>query len=597
MNTTEIIPLPEPITATLVLPGSKSYTNRALLLAALTENTVVINNPLFSEDTQAMIACLRTLGIEIKISETQIEVIGSVKDVKEKEYDLDAEFSGTTIRFILALATIIPGVKTIHGKEGLNNRPIKDLVDALLQLGADITYLEKEGYPPLRVNSGNLNSGAIFINGSISSQYISALLMIAPIVGDITIAVKGDQISKPYIAMTLEIMEQFGVTTINKDFLAYIIEKQQYNTTEFLVEGDFSSAGYFFAIAALTKSTITLKNLNPNSKQADKKLLGVFEKMGSEITYGSNAITIKGNGIQPMEIDVTDFPDQAQTLAVLAAFAEGETKLIGVQSLRVKETERVVALQRELEKMHIKTSSTADSLTIQGGNPRPATIDTYGDHRMAMSFAIAGTKLSGIKINDPHVVNKTFPDFWKKLNEIGIQTKNEEKTNIVLIGMRGSGKTTIAKLVAEKLHKDFIDLDSMLVEKVGLPVAQIVEKHGWDFFREKESEVVKEITDKTNTVISTGGGVILRKENVDALKENGTFVFLDASIQTLLARIGDDVNRAPLTDKLTKKEEMEEVWKQREGLYKQTANIMINTDDISEEQTAEAIIVKLKGLT
>lgn len=425
MNTTEIIPIDSgPITASISIPGSKSYTNRALLLAALTENPVVIKNPLFSDDTKAMIACLQTLGIEIKISEDQIEVVGSINDVQEKAYDLDAKYSGTTIRFILALATIIPGIKTIHGKEGLNKRPIKDLVDGLKQLGAEIEYLEKEGYPPLRVTSINLNPGAIFMNGDVSSQYISALLMIAPIVGDITIAIKGDQISKPYIDMTISTMEQFGVTVINKDFLAYIIEKQQYTTPEYVVEGDFSSAGYFFAIAALTKSTLTLKNLNPDSKQADKKLLDVLEKMGSEITYGVNEITIKGNGIQAMEIDVTDFPDQAQTLAVLAAFATGETKLVGVQSLRVKETERVVALQRELEKMAIKTASTADTLTIHGGNPKSAEIDTYGDHRMAMAFAIAGIKLSGMKINDPEVVTKTFPDFWNKLNEIGVTIKN-----------------------------------------------------------------------------------------------------------------------------------------------------------------------------
>ncbi len=596
MNTTEIIPLSEPITAELSLPGSKSYTNRALLLAALTENPVVIKNPLFSDDTQAMIACLKTLGIEINVSETQIVVVGSIKDIQEKEYDLDAEYSGTTIRFILALATMSPGIKTIHGKEGLNNRPIKDLVDALLQLGADITYLEKEGYPPLRVNSHVLNPGAIFMNGEVSSQYISAILMIAPIIGDITIAIKGDQISKPYIAMTLSTMEQFGVSIINKDFLAYIIEKQQYNASDYLVEGDFSSAGYFFAIAALTKSKLTLKNLNPDSKQADKKLLEVLKKMGNEISYGDNEITIKGNGVQPMEIDVTDFPDQAQTLAVLAAFAKGETKLTGVQSLRVKETERVVALQKELEKMNIKTSSTADTLTIQGGNPTSTTIDTYGDHRMAMAFAIAGTKLSGVTINDPHVVNKTFPEFWKKLNEIGVKTKDEKKKNIVLIGMRGSGKTTIGQMLAEKLGKDFIDLDQALSMQLGMPLAEAINTKGWDFFRDQEAIVAKKHEDIQNYVIATGGGVILKKENIEALKKNGIFVFLNAQPSVLAQRIGDDHNRPPLHKGYASKDELELVLQERESLYKNNANIIIDTDTINEEQTVDAIIANLKGL-
>jgi 3-phosphoshikimate 1-carboxyvinyltransferase len=596
MKTTEIIPLSEPITATLVLPGSKSYTNRALLLAALTEKQVVIKNPLFSDDTQAMISCLKTLGIEIRVSENQIEIIGSIKDIQEKDYDLDAEYSGTTIRFILALATIIPGVKTIHGKEGLNKRPIKDLVDALLQLGAEIEYLEKDGFPPLRVTSSQLTPGAIFMNGDISSQYISALLMITPVVGDISIAIKGDQISKPYIAMTIDTMEHFGVTIINKDYLAYIIEKQQYNTSEYLVEGDFSSAGYFFAIAALTKSNLILKNLNTKSKQADKKLLEVFEKMGGKITYGDNEITIQGGGVIPMEIDVTDFPDQAQTLAVLAAFAEGTTILKGVQSLRVKETERVVALQKELEKMNIKTSSTADTLTIQGGNPTAAVIDTYNDHRMAMSFAVAGTKLSGIKINDPDVVNKTFPDFWNKLNEIGVQTKKEEKTNIVLIGMRGSGKTTIGQMLADKLGKKFIDLDKELKQKSGRELAEIINTKGWDYFREQEALVARENAQRENTVIATGGGVILRKDNIDALKTHGIFIFLNANPKILAERIGDDNKRPPLHKGFASKDELEMVLQERESLYKNNADFIIDTDTINEEQTVNAIITKMKGL-
>ncbi len=595
MNTIEILPLKNPITATISIPGSKSYTNRALLLAALTDNPVTIKNPLFSDDTKAMIECLKTLGIKIEISENQINVIGSIKDIEDKEYNLDANISGVTIRFILALATIIPGVKTIFGKEGLNKRPIKDLVDGLKQLGAEIEYLENDGYPPLKVNSNKLNPGTIFMNGSLSSQYLSAILLIAPLVGDITVAIQGDQISKPYLDMTIDTMKQFGVEIVNNQYLHYLINKQNYKASEYLVEGDFSSAGYFFAIAALTKSSLTLKNLIPDSKQADKKFLGVLEKMGSTITYRNNEITIKGEAVLPVEIDVTDFPDQAQTLAVLAAFASGITTLKGVQSLRVKETERVVAVQRELEKMGIKTTSTHDTLTIHGGNPKPATIDTYGDHRMAMAFAVAGAKLSGMKINNPDVVGKTFPDFWNKLNEIGIQTKREAETksNIVLIGMRGSGKSTVGKQLAEKLKKSFVDLDKILEEQENAPVAEIVAKHGWEYFRKKESEIAHNFADKTNTVIATGGGVILNSENTTALKKNGTLVFLSAPTDILLTRIGDDPNRAALTDKKTKKDEMETVWNERKNLYEKAADIMIETDQLTEEQTVVNILSKI----
>jgi 3-phosphoshikimate 1-carboxyvinyltransferase len=399
----------------IAIPGSKSYTNRALLLAALTEGKVTIKNPLFSDDTKAMIHCLQTLGIKIKVFKTKIDVIGSIENVKDKNYVLNANLSGTTIRFLLAFCTIIPGVQTLTGKEALQKRPIADLVDGLKQLGAKIEYIGKNGYPPLKILSSDLSSKTVSMSGKVSSQFFSAIMMISPIIGNITIHVLYTQISKPYIDMTIAIMKQFGVTIINNNYKNYVIRKQKYKQSEYTVEGDFSSAGYFFAIAALNKKTLKIKNLNSESKQADKKILGVLKKMGSKINFGKNEITISGNGIKAMTIDMTDFPDQAQTLAVLAAFANGTTKLTGVQSLRVKETERVVALQKELKKMSIRTTATKNTLTIYGGNPKPATIDTYGDHRMAMSFAVAKSKLPEIVINNPEVVNKTFPDFWKKL--------------------------------------------------------------------------------------------------------------------------------------------------------------------------------------
>lgn len=593
MNILEILPLQRPLKAIVEIPGSKSYTNRALLLAALTDNRVAIKNPLFSADTKAMLSCLETLGIKLKISVNQIEVIGSVKDIKENEYTLDADLSGTTIRFVLALATIIPGIKTIRGKKELNSRPIKDLVDTLRERGAKITYLEKEGFPPLRIASAKLTPGPININGGVSSQYLSALLMIAPIIGEVIINIKNKQISKPYIDMTIETIQQFGVTVQNDSYSKYFISgNQKYNSDQYLVEGDFSSAGYFFAIAALTKSELTIKNLNSNSKQADKKLLTVLEKMGNKITYGNNEITIEGKGVKTIEIDVTDFPDQAQTLAVLAAFAKGTTKLSGIQTLRVKETNRVLALQTELQKMGIKTKVTNDRLTIFGGNPNPALIDTYHDHRMAMAFAVAGTKLTGIKINHPEVVNKTFPEFWEKLSSLGVKTNN--KTNIILVGMRGSGKTTTSKMLAKKLNKKILDLDEELVTKLGIGLAEIINTKGWNFFRDQEALVAKEKAEEQNCIIATGGGVILRKDSVDALKKYGIFIFLNALPKTLAKRIGDDNNRPPLNKGYTSKDELELVLKERETLYKNNADIVINTDNINGKEVITNIISKLQ---
>lgn len=419
MKQLTISSLDNPLHAEVEIPGSKSYTNRALILGALTQGKVLIKNPLFSDDTQAMLSCLNTLGIKSCVEDKNMVVEGWIGDVEDKEYILDADLSGTTIRFILALSCIVPGFKKVQGKEGLNKRPIGELVQGLRQLGAEIEYEEKEDFPPLIVRSSTLQPGVTKLKGDISSQYFSAIMMIAPIIGDVTIEVIGNQISKPYIDMTIDTMKEFGAEVANNNYKKYIIDNgQRYDRECYLVEGDFSGAGYFFAIAALTNSTLKVKNVNPNSKQADIKLLDVLKRMGSVITIADNEITIQGGGVKALNLDMEDFPDQVQTVAVLAAFADGVTTIKGVRSLRVKETERVVALEYELKKMGIKTESTHDTLTIYGGNPHKAAIDTYGDHRMAMSFAVAGTKLEGMIINNPEVVSKTFPEFWNELNKL-----------------------------------------------------------------------------------------------------------------------------------------------------------------------------------
>lgn len=404
---------------TISIPGSKSYTIRALLLAALTGSKVKIINPLICDDTQSMIDCLRILGIKILKKKDYFEVSGNLLNIQSREYQLNANLSGTTLRFLLALLTIIPGTKILSGNGGLNKRPLRDLTTGLTQLGAKIEYLGKKGYPPVKVTSSKLKSGTIMIKGSFSSQYISAILMIVPLVGEVTIEITGKQISTPYIDMTIDIMEKFGVKIKNNNYKSYNISaNQKYKAKQYLVEGDLSSASYFMAIAALTKSSITLKNVSLNSKQADIRFARILERMGNKIVSGKNQITIIGKNIKALEVDMTDCPDQVQTLAVLSSFAKGITRISGIQSLRIKETDRVFALSQELKKMDIKTSATKTTLTIQGGNPKPAAIETYGDHRMAMSFAIAGCIVPNMVIKNPEVVSKTYPQFWENLNKI-----------------------------------------------------------------------------------------------------------------------------------------------------------------------------------
>ncbi len=404
------------------VPGSKSITNRALLLAALCSETVLLEKALISDDTTAMVRCLETMGVKISIKADSITVSGSILKSNQKEYTLHAGLSGTVMRFLLPFLCITNGQKTLTGDDGLLKRPIGHLVESLKALGADITYLGNPGFPPLLIKQSTLAGECIEIKGNTSSQYLSSILMLLPFINAQKIKVTSNLVSKPYIDLTLKIMNDFGVFATHKNYKEFVMpQNQTYKRLEpYIVEGDISSACYFAALAILTNSIVTINNINSKSTQADRLFFDVLENMGNSITKQDNSITISGNSIKPVTIDMENFPDQVQTLAVLSSFANGVTRLSGIQTLRVKETNRVVAVTTELSKMGIKTTTTKNTLTIFGGNPKAASIDTYGDHRMAMSFALAGARLPGTVINDPHVVNKTFPEFWSKLENFGV---------------------------------------------------------------------------------------------------------------------------------------------------------------------------------
>jgi 3-phosphoshikimate 1-carboxyvinyltransferase len=426
MKALQLQPLVSPARATLSVPGSKSYTNRALLLAAMVPGPVRLVNPLASDDTQAMVGCLRSLGLEVTERPDSVEVIGDISTVTNRTYNLDADLSGTTMRFMTALCALLPGQQNLRGQPGLEARPIGELVEALRQVGADITYLDRDGYPPLLAKPPHLKGNHIKLSGAVSSQYLSALLMVAPLVGELSIQIVDKLISRPFVDMTIEAMRRFGVSVVSGRNTYKVAGGQFYTAREYAIEGDVSSAAYFFAMAALTRSTVTVSNLNPKSMQADMNFLKILERMGNAFNYTTSAITINGRGVKALKIDMNDCPDQAQTLAVLAAFADGVTTINGIGSLRVKETERIAALQQELTKMDIKTTSTADSLTVHGGQPHGARIATHGDHRMAMAFAVAGSRLPGMVIEQPEVVSKTFPTFWETLTELGISAERIE---------------------------------------------------------------------------------------------------------------------------------------------------------------------------
>ncbi len=425
MKKIKLYPLKNPITKTILLPGCIGYTIRALNIAAMTKGSVKILNPLKSDDTAHMFNALQTLGIVVEEKPNAFIVHGDIHDVVEKEYNIDIGLSGRTARSILGLLSIVPGTKIVTCKEPFKKRPIADLVDGLRQLGSKIEYLEQDGHLPVKITSSKLTISSTKMKGELSSQYFSSLMMIAPLVGGLTIDVIGEQSSKPFIDMTIAIMKSFGVSVVNKDYKQYIIENtEQYKNPEvYEVEPEATSASYFFAIAAITKSTIKILHLSPNSAQGDIAFADILEKMGCRIIKDTENKWIEVTGtdqLNGIKINMNATPDLVPTLAIVAAFAKGKTIITDIAHVRLKETDRISSPQNELKKMGIRTESTEDTFTILGGKPQPATIDTYHDHRMAMAFATAGATISEITINDPDVVNKSFPEFWNKLEEIGM---------------------------------------------------------------------------------------------------------------------------------------------------------------------------------
>ena len=434
MHTLLLTPPTSPLNATLSVPGSKSYTNRALLMAAQADGTSRLSSASISSDSVAMILALSKLGVVVhqRASALGSELIVAGRAGKFIPYHglIDVGPAGTTMRFLAALCAGIPGCDiTLSGTPHMHTRPIKELVDALKCLGADIEYHGDTGCPPLRIRCpAPLGAGTVIMDGSVSSQFISALLLTAPLnrSADLTIELSSPQISKSYIDMTLQGMRDFGVSITNDQYRSYKYQStERFVAREYQVEGDASGASYLWGLAAISGGTVSVCNINPDSAQGDIKFPELLARMGCRVTRGERSITVTGpTKLQAIEADMSAMPDTAQTLAVIAACAEGTTTITGLSTLRVKETDRIAALHTELSKLGIKSEAGADYLVVHGGIPGAARIATYEDHRMAMSFAMLSAKIPGIEIEEPQVVDKSFPEFWETLRLTGIEIKS-----------------------------------------------------------------------------------------------------------------------------------------------------------------------------
>lgn len=417
----EVIPASK-FKCTVNVPGSKSVTNRALILSAYSHGEVVLNNVLFSDDTVYMIEALNTLGI--KVEEDRFTKKVFVRDIPTEPLRGKCFIgnAGTAMRFLTSFISAKGGNVELTGVERMKNRPIGELVNILRNLGVKIDYLENEGFPPIFINSSGLKGGKIKIKGDISSQFISSILLSAPYADtDIYLEIEGDLISKPYIDITVAMMEEFGVKTENYDYRNFYVRAGQTykRSEEYTVESDCSSASYFFGAAAIANGDITVDNINPDSLQGDIRFIDILERMGAKVERGSNYVRVVGSTLKGISVDMNDISDVAPTLAVVALFAEGPTEIKNVANMRIKETDRIKALREQLIKLGATVEEKEDGLIIYpSNNYQSADIDTYNDHRMAMSFTMAGLKIPGIRIKDPGCVSKTFPNFYNEFGKI-----------------------------------------------------------------------------------------------------------------------------------------------------------------------------------
>jgi len=406
----------------LTAPASKSYTIRGLMCAALAQGKSRIISPLISDDTEAALNVLGQIGAGIKREPDSWRINGG--RFRKPETVLFCGDSAATLRFMAAICSQVPGECRLVPGPSLAQRPVKTLVQALRQLGVDCSAWGD--FPPVIVRGGRLTGGDTELPGNISSQFISALLLIAPLTErGLKINLTTPLESKPFVTMTLDCLEKFGIkVTADDDLREFNIAPQPYKPAEYRIEGDWSSTSYFLALGALS-GPVTVANLNPASAQGDKIMLNFLKDMGAQVDIDKDTVTVRKSKLRALKADLTDYIDLLPTVAILAAVADGVSEFSGIERARIKESNRVSAVREGLEKMGITVREEQDRLVIEGGTPRGAVIDSKNDHRIAMAFGTLGTVAGETVISDAGCVSKTFPDFWDVLKSIGGKVKRD----------------------------------------------------------------------------------------------------------------------------------------------------------------------------
>ena len=411
-----------PVSGRIRPPGSKSITNRALVCAALADGPSVLHGALDSEDTRVMIDALLQLGIDVEADHVrrQLRVKGCSGKLTTSGASLYVANSGTTIRFLTALTALGTGTFRLDGNERMRQRPIGDLLDALRQLEVDVRAESENGCPPVIVMGRGIGGGRATMRGDTSSQFLSGLMMVAPYAErGVEIVVSGPLVSQPYVLMTLQVMEAFGVSISHEKLQRFSIPaRRKYAGRDYDIEPDASAASYFWAAAAVTGGRVTVEGLDEQSLQGDVTFCRCLEQMGCDVATSRGELTVTGRELNGIDVDMNAISDTVQTLAAVALFANGPTTIRGVAHIRHKETDRIGDLARELRKVGAIVEEFSDGLRIEPGELRPAVLDTYNDHRMAMGLSLVGLRQAGIVIRNPSCTEKTYPRFFDDLKRL-----------------------------------------------------------------------------------------------------------------------------------------------------------------------------------
>ncbi len=576
MSLLQIDPLAFPLEAEIVLPASKSIAHRAMICACLREGTTTILKDLTpSEDILIMAQCLQKMGYRVTwqgaLRHTLRIVGGMPKKPKRGVVTIDCGESGATLRFLMALSAVTRGRWILTGRGTLRTRPIIDICSSLRALSVPINV---SSHVPISITGGDLAGGTVTIDASVSSQYVSALLLIGSVCEQgLTIVAKGKIASESYADLTRIVLRDFGINVRKKSNIFFVQNakkslKASRKVVHYSIEADWSAAGSWMTLATLTGSSFRYLNLPIESEQPDSALLSVLDRL---------------QRTGPQSIDCSHIPDQVPNLVVLAAFRSSKTELKGLSTLRHKESDRIVSITRELTKAGVRIVQRNDHLIIHPSmaSYRTCSFDPHSDHRIAIACSIFALRAAGCRLKDSSYITKSDPTFVDQLF-----AAQASSMPIVLIGMRGAGKSTLGAGISQKLGLRFIDTDSVFTKRYG-SIALYVTKHGWPAFRAKEEAILRESL-SPRTVIALGGGGVESLQSRNLLRQRALVCWIQASEQTLLSRLRRK-KRPPITS-LSLSKEVRVLLRKRNPLYRDIASIIV-----PEERTPRRHILALKN--